>query len=56
MNPFARKNFRSTISRRHALKVGGLGLLGFNIPGILRALEEPQRVKPRAKSVIFLFQ
>jgi hypothetical protein len=56
MNSFACKNFHSAISRRHALKVGGLGLLGFNMPGILRALEEPQKIKPRAKSVIFLFQ
>ena len=49
-------SFHHSISRRHALKVGGLGLLGLNMPGILRALEEPQRIKPRAKSVIFLFQ
>ena len=55
-NIFACSDFHSTLSRRHALKVGGLGLLGLSMPGILRALEEPQRIKPRAKSVIFLFQ
>ncbi len=47
----------SLLSRRHLLKVGGLGLLGLNMPSILRATER-QLVSPvaRAKSVIFLFQ
>lgn len=40
-NVFACSDFHSTLSRRHALKVGGLGLLGLSMPGILRALEEP---------------
>src|SRR6188768_1138194 len=52
MNNFACSNFHRAITRRHALKVGGLGLLGLNFP---RA-EEAQKLKPRAKSVIFLFQ
>jgi len=43
-------------SRRQALKVGGAGLLGLNMPGILRASERPDVIKPRAKRVIFLFQ
>ena len=46
-------------SRRHALKVGGLGLLGLNLPGLLRAEEKARRqntLRPRIRSVIFLFQ
>lgn len=47
-------------SRRHALKVGGLGLLGLSLPGLLQAEDQAraavQRLAPRAKSVIFLFQ
>jgi len=49
-----------TLSRRHALKVGGLGLLGLTLPKLLRAEAGPKVVsrprKARAKSVIFLFQ
>ena len=53
------------VSRRHALKVGGLGLLGLTMPNLLKAAEASLRtpnsglrtsLKPRAKSVIFLFQ
>src|SRR5207244_2525722 len=49
------------VSRRHALKVGGLGLLGLTMPSLLRAAEVQgsklkSSIKPRAKSVIFLFQ
>ncbi len=49
-------------SRRHALKVGGLGLLGLTLPGLFRAEAEQaagtlvKALKPRAKSVVFLFQ
>ena len=52
-------------SRRHALKVGGLGLLGLSMPNLLKAADAATRnpkpetrnvIKPRAKSVIFLFQ
>ena len=52
-------------SRRHVLKVGGLGLLGLSLPMLLRAeaqsetrkLEVGTRSsKARAKSVIFLYQ
>jgi hypothetical protein len=43
------------ISRRHLLKVGGLGLLGLTMPKLLRA-EAKKAITPRAKSVIFLFQ
>jgi hypothetical protein len=42
--------------RRQLLKVGGMGLLGLTLPRLLRAAEQPQTLKPRAKSVIFLFQ
>src|SRR6187397_2863631 len=56
---FACANFHRAITRRHALKVGGLGLLGLNFPRILNAealLAQPAKIKARAKSVIFLFQ
>ncbi|MGE3312334.1 MAG: DUF1501 domain-containing protein [Limisphaerales bacterium] len=46
-------------SRRHALKVGGLGLLGLHLPGLLRAealAATRNPIRPRIKSVIFLFQ
>ncbi len=43
------------ISRRQLLRVGGAGLLGLNLPGLLRA-EKTAPIKARAKSVIFLFQ
>jgi hypothetical protein len=45
-----------TITRRHLLQVGALGLTGFGLPGWLRAAEAPARRKARAKSVIFLHQ
>ena len=45
-------------SRRHLLKVGGLGLLGLNMPGLLQAeaLLKDRAPKAKVKSVIFLFQ
>jgi hypothetical protein len=57
MKCFACHSFYSTaISRRQLLKVGGLGLLGLNMPGLLRAAEVKKGPKAKAKSVIFLFQ
>jgi hypothetical protein len=58
MPDFACPNFHRALSRRHALKVGGLGLLGLTMPRLLRAesLAKRDAVKARAKSVIFLFQ
>ena len=55
---FACSNFHRAISRRHALKVGGLALLGMNFPRIVNAevLASAAKIKARAKSVIFLFQ
>ena len=44
------------MSRRQLLKVGGLGLLGLNMPGLLRAAEAKKGPKAKVKSVIFLFQ
>lgn len=44
-----------SLNRRQILRVGGAGLLGLNMPGLLRA-EATSSIKPRAKSVIFLFQ
>jgi hypothetical protein len=43
-------------TRRHLLKVGGLGLLGLSMPKIFAAEEAAKKIAPRAKSVIFLFQ
>jgi hypothetical protein len=48
--------FESPISRRHLIKVGGLGLLGLNMPGLLRAEARRKGPPARAKSVIFLYQ
>ncbi|HWG42108.1 MAG TPA: DUF1501 domain-containing protein [Gemmataceae bacterium] len=45
-----------TISRRHLLQVGGLGLLGLQLPGLLRAAERDGKRKARARAVIFLHQ
>src|SRR5712691_6935127 len=50
-------------SRRHLLKVGGLGMLGLTMPKLLRgeAAQDSQSAtrnspKARAKSIIFLYQ
>src|SRR5438552_6335874 len=45
--------------RRKLLQLGGAGLLGLTLPGLLRAeaaAKGSSGIKPRAKSVIFLFQ
>jgi hypothetical protein len=63
MNPFP-KSFAcpgflaGRYSRRHLLQVGGLGLLGLSLPKLLQAgaASNTPGPKPRAKSVIFLFQ
>ena len=44
------------IHRRQLLKIGGAGLLGLNLPRLLRAAEQKPGLRARAKSVIFLFQ
>ena len=49
------------LSRRTLLRAGGMGMLGLTLPGLLRAAEATKAsgkstIKPRAKSVIFLFQ
>ena len=58
MPDFACSDFHRALTRRHALKVGGLGLLGLAMPQMLRAeaLAGAGKIKARAKSVIFLFQ
>lgn len=46
-------------SRRSILQAGGAGMLGLNMPRLIQAAEKAQGksgIKPRAKSVIFLFQ
>src|SRR6266480_2904389 len=49
---------QSRVSRRHLLKVGGMGLLGLTMPNLLRAEAKSKTAKMpvRAKSVIFLYQ
>jgi hypothetical protein len=49
---------RTPLTRRAALRVGGLGLLGLTLPGLLRAEDAAAitKLKAKAKSVIFLFQ
>lgn len=50
------QSFRAgNFSRRHLLKIGGLGLLGLNMPTLLRAAEQGT-LPGKAKQVIFLFQ
>ncbi|MCC9603605.1 DUF1501 domain-containing protein [Stieleria sp. JC731] len=44
------------MNRRAALRIGGAGMLGLNMPKLIRAAESSKSIKPRAKSVIFLFQ
>jgi hypothetical protein len=57
---FACSGFHTTpFSRRHLLKVGGLGLLGLTLPKLLQAealKSSGTTAKARAKSVIFLYQ
>jgi hypothetical protein len=48
-------NLRNGLTRRHALQVGSLGLLGLHLPALLRA-EQSSKRKARAKSIIFLHQ
>jgi hypothetical protein len=56
-NTYACRSFQRTFARRHLLKVGGMGLLGLNMPRLLRAAEaNSSKLPQRAKHVIFLFQ
>ncbi len=55
------RNFHSVdLSRRSLLRIGGLGMLGLNMPTLLRAAENrtdgTNELPVRAKQVIFLFQ
>jgi hypothetical protein len=45
-------SFAQACTRRHLLRIGGLGMLGLSLPSLLRAAGP----KPRARSVIFLHQ
>ena len=47
---------RSPLNRRSILRVGGAGMLGLTMPRLLSGAERTPSFKPRAKSVIFLFQ
>lgn len=44
------------VHRRTMLRAGGAGMLGLSLPRILQGSERSATFKPRAKSVIFLFQ
>jgi hypothetical protein len=50
--------YESRLTRRDLLRVGGLGMLGMTMPKLLQAseLQKRERIAPKAKSVIFLFQ
>lgn len=47
---------KPTFSRRAMLRIGGAGVLGLTMPKLMQAAESGTSFKPRAKSVIFLFQ
>jgi len=47
---------QSLVSRRHLLKVGGMGLLGLNMASLLQAESKAKKLAARARSVIFLYQ
>ena len=50
------KNTCAGVGRRELLQVGGMGLLGLQVPRLLALEEQKESVlKPKAKSVIFLF-
>jgi hypothetical protein len=49
------RDYHLPLSRRRALSIGGLGLLGLNLPRLWAAEERPA-IRARAKSVIFLYQ
>lgn len=46
----------SSIPRRTALQIGGLGMFGLSYPRLLRAADQPSGKPAKAKSVIFLYQ
>ncbi len=50
------KFLHSEIGRRPLLKIGGMGMLGLNMPMLLKAAEQNNAPTARAKHVIFLFQ
>ncbi|MDA0812850.1 MAG: DUF1501 domain-containing protein, partial [Verrucomicrobia bacterium] len=49
-------NTGGLMSRRTLLRAGGMGMLGLSLPRILQGALLTPAVRPRAKSVIFLFQ
>ena len=59
VTPPRNSNFLSNVlSRRQALSVGGLGMLGLSVPRLLKAAESRKLSAPpvKAKSVVFLYQ
>ena len=51
-----RIDYLNSLSRRRLLSIGGLGLLGLNLPRLFAGEERKPAIKARAKSVIFLYQ
>jgi hypothetical protein len=49
-------NTRTYLNRRSMLCAGGAGMLGLSLPKLIHGAERSASIKPRAKSVIFLFQ
>jgi hypothetical protein len=47
---------RNLFTRRRLLQIGGLGLLGLNLPAFAAASQAVGRLRARAKSIIFLHQ
>src|SRR5205085_5771079 len=47
---------KSSLSRRHLLQLGGLGILEISLPQFLRAADKVKGGTARARSVIFLHQ
>jgi hypothetical protein len=55
MNPYPSPS--AQLTRRAVLRIGGQGLLGLTLPKLLQAQDvSRERIRPRARSVIFLFQ
>jgi hypothetical protein len=51
-----RPELQLILSRRRLLSIGGAGFLGLNLSHCVQAGQQPPARKPKARSVIFLFQ
>lgn len=50
-----RRRVCNGLTRRQLLQVGGAGMFGLTLPGVLSAEGTNQPIRPRAKSVIFVY-